>query len=496
MNTTNHEITRRRTLRAVMVTGIGLALTPHLAAAAAKQNDGQMMTAAALPAPSARPNIVLIVADDMGYADIGATGVKDIDTPALDRLARGGAFFADAYVTGPMCVPSRMGIMMGRHQARWGIYSNNDGYTAAGQRATAAEITVAEYLKEAGYATALFGKWHLCGNNLESHTLEGRPEANGFDEVEMIPGGMAHFWEGSTLYQTGGRTVKAPEYLTDHFGKLAADFITRKKDDPFFVALTFTAVHAPLHALDEDVEAVGGGEDYDAAKYRSNLARDRRNPVLDRPVYAAMLRAMDRNIGRVLDTLDALGLADSTLVAFCSDHGGPAHDAPVHSYNMACNGPLRGHKFDLWEGGIRAPMLLRWPGHVPAAKRYDKPVSTMDLSATFLAAAGIRAAEDRPLDGVDLLPFLTSKVEGEPHDSLAWSSVWGRKTQDALRRGDWKLIRTGESSRGSPKAAWQLFNLEDDIGETTDLAPRHPEVVASMVKAWEIWRSEMADPIK
>lgn len=427
-----------------------------------------------LPAKAAdKPNMVLIVADDMGYADIGATGVKDIRTPNLERLAREGTFFCDAYVTGPICVPSRMGIMIGRHQARWGIYTNSHGYPESGQRATAAEKTIAEFLKGDGYATALFGKWHLCGNKSEDCVPEAVPEKNGFDEVEMIPGGMAPFWAGTPLYRAGGEMVKAPEYLTDHFGKLASDFIRRKKDGPFFVALTFNAVHAPLHALDED------------------KARHEEIADMDRRTYAAMLDSMDKNIGRVLDTVDQLGLADNTIVAFLSDNGGPALDAAGHSRNMANNGPLRGHKFDVWEGGIRTPMILKWPGRIPSGKRFDGLASSMDLSATFLAAAGLPAPTDRPLDGVNLLPFLNDEKSGAPHDWLAWASEWNREMDVALRRGDWKIVQMNVGKDPDP-TAWELYHLTKDISETTNLAAQHPERMREMVELFGRWRAGMA----
>ena len=443
--------------------------------------------------PSPRPNLVIILSDDMGYADIGVTGVKDIRTPNLDRLAAQGTFCTDAYVTGPICVPSRMGLLTGRHQARWGIYTNNDGYTEKGQLATAAETTLAEHLKKAGYATALFGKWHLSGNTLANHTPGTLPDENGFDEVEMIPGGMDSFWPGTALYQTGGKTVKAPQYLTDHFGQLSADFITRKKGQPFFLALTFNAVHAPLHALDTDIETAGGIPGYDPAKYRNRLEKKNRDPRTDRRIYAAMLEAMDRNVGRVLDTLDSLGLAENTIVAFLNDNGAPPPDTAEHSYNMAGNGPLRGHKFDLWEGGIRTPLLLRWPGRIPAGKRYTGLTSSMDLAATFLTAAGLPLPVDKPLDGVDLMPFLTGKADAAPHASLAWCSSWVSPFQHAaLRQGDWKLTRIKEGPQDTdPK--WKLFHLAEDIGETTDLAAKHPERLAAMVKEWEAWRSTMPE---
>jgi arylsulfatase A-like enzyme len=235
----------------------------------------------------------------------------------------------------------------------------------------------------------------------------------------------------------------------------------------------FNAVHAPLQALDED-----------KARYDEITHVDRRT-------YAAMLDSMDRNIGRVLDTLDKFGLADNTLVAFLSDNGGPAHDAPGHSYNMADNGQLRGHKFDVWEGGIRSPMIFRWPGRIPSAKRYDGLCSSMDLAATFLAAAKLPAPTDHPLDGVDLLPFLTGQQSGEPHDWLAWAADQGRGVDTALRRGSWKIVQR-QTGRGGPEpSAWELYSLAQDISETRNLAAQHPEQVKEMAALFHQWRSQM-----
>jgi arylsulfatase A-like enzyme len=427
---------------------------------------------------SRNPNIVLIVSDDMGYADLGFTGVKDIKTPNLDRLAAAGTFFTDAYVTGPICVPSRMGIMTGRNQARWGVYNNNGGQWPEGQKRTAAETTIAEIFQQAGYATALFGKWHLCGGRAEQRVAEAVPERNGFDEVEMIPGGMSGFWAGAPLYRAGGGTVKAPEYLTDHFGKLAVGFIERHKEKPFFLALTFNAVHAPLHALDADKQANG------------EIA------AMDRRTYAGMMTAMDRNIGQVLDAIAAAGLEPNTIVAFLSDNGGPAPDAEGHSRNASGNGPLRGYKFDVWEGGVRTPMVMKWPGHIPSGKRFAGLSSSMDLGATFLAAAGLSAPADKPLDGVNLLPFLNGEKTGDPHDALFWECRWFPKPDCAARSGTWKIVQREVGPNGPDPAMWQLFDLGKDIGEQNNLAAQHPERVREMDKAFRNWRAQMAAPIQ
>jgi len=425
-----------------------------------------------------RPNIVLIVADDMGYADTGVFGCKDIKTPNIDRLAAEGTRFTDAYVTGPICVPSRMGQLMSRYQQRWGIYGNADSYTKEGLRATAAETTIAEMLQKAGYTNAMFGKWHLSGNGSPFLSPPStRPEQNGFDEVVVIKGGMSSYQAGIGLYYGGGREEKAPEYLTDYFGKLSLDFINRHKAESFFLCLTFNAVHAPLQSRPED-----------AAKYDDEIL------VVDRRTYAGMMTALDRNVGRVLDALAAAGLEKNTIVAFLSDNGGPAHDAPPHSRNMADNGLLRGHKFDVLEGGVRTPMIMKWPGKIPAGKKFSGISSSMDLGATFLAAAGLPAPADRPLDGVNLLPYLDGQKAGNPHETLFWDYKEANRPDCAARRGQWKIVQLRVGPGGVKKEKWELYDIANDIGEAHNVAQAHPEIVTELDAAFRQWRSQMPAP--
>jgi len=430
----------------------------------------------AAPAARPRPNLVLIISDDMGYADLPRFGADmEIPMPNIDRLAAAGVTFSDAYVSGPICVPSRMGIVTGRHQARWGVYTNVyagepfDGFNK--------EKTLAEYLKAAGYATALIGKWHLCGNGRPMSGI--LPDKRGYDEVVIIPGGMSSYWPDASLYRHDSENATAPEYLTDHFGKQAADFIRRQKNDrPFFLHLAFNAVHAPLHALDDDKAA------FDEA---ANA---------DRKTYAGMMRAMDRNIGRVLDALTQGGFDDNTLVVFVNDNGGPALTAAKHSYNQASNAPLRGYKFDCLEGGVRTPMILRWPGRAPAGQTFSGITSSMDVAPTFLAAAGIAPPADRPMDGVDLLPFLTGAKTGDPHASLCWQSFFGNasKAQAAIRRGQWKLWQECDLSDGPAPDRWSLYDLSADIGESKDLNALNPEIVKRLDAEWRAWRARMKNP--
>lgn len=423
-----------------------------------------------------RPNIVLIVSDDMGYGDVGVFGCKDIETPNIDRLAREGVVFTDAYVSGPICSPSRLGLMTGRYPSRWGIYTNEDVFTAEGLEGTAAETTVATLLRKEGYRTGIFGKWHLCADLFKAPE-ENRPERLGFDEVCVVRGGMASYRAGTPLYGGDGREVKAPEYLTDHFGKLSADFIGRNKHRPFFLYLAFTAPHAPLEATREDM-----------ARYESIADQGRRT-------YAGMMAALDRNVGRVLDALAEAEIEDDTLVVFLSDNGGPSPTSHATSRNMASNLPLRGFKGDVYEGGVRTPMIMKWPGHLAPDSKFGGMVSSLDVAPTFLSAARHAAPLDRPLDGQDLVPYLDGRTPGEPHAALCWEWSWFSGPplcRFGVRRGDWKAVQVRRGADGPVPTMWQLYDLSNDIGEARDLATHHPEKVAELAEAFRDWRAQMA----
>jgi arylsulfatase A-like enzyme len=447
------------------------------------------------------PNIVLIISDDMGYADMPGFGErKEIPMPQMDRLREAGVTFTNAYVTGPICVPSRMGITTGRHQARWGAYENVHGGPAL--REFQAQKTIGRYFKERGYATALYGKWHLSGNidAMENAPAGYLPDAHGFDDIEVIDGGMDSFWEGTRLYREGREYTEAPEYLTDHFGKLAADFIQDNRDKPFLLYLAFTAPHAPLHAPEEDIARFGPMDDYDQKHYASwkGLKEDERRPEMDRQVYAGMMHALDRNIGRVLDALEEAGLREDTLVVFINDNGGPALDAASFSYNMAANAPHRGNKYLTLEGGIRVPMVISGPG-LPEGEEFTGLSSAMDILPTALAKAGIDP-DTEDFDGVNLLPYLRGEKSGDPHDALFWRieiptrRVTSTHDSDAaMRAGPWKLYQQCPSGERPRVENWQLFNLDTDPGETTDLARQHPDVVRELDAKWQAWRDEMSN---
>ncbi|MFO0930941.1 MAG: sulfatase-like hydrolase/transferase [Gemmataceae bacterium] len=419
---------------------------------------GLLAVAAACGAAD-RPNVLLIVGDDMGFADVGFHGCKDIPTPHLDRLARRGVRFTSGYVSGPYCSPTRAGLLTGRYQTRFGHEVNPPAGRGVGL--PPAETTLADRMRAAGYATGLVGKWHL-GSGPRYH-----PRRRGFDEFFGFLGGAHDYFRAGTKNDPVLRDttpINETAYLTDAFGREALAFLDRHKTDPFFLYLAFNAVHTPLQA-----------DDTRLARFAALTDRRRRT-------YAAMMTAMDDAIGKVLDRLAVDRRLDNTLIAFLSDNGGPTMAGTT--INGSINTPLRGSKRTTLEGGIRVPFLLAWPGRLPAGKVYDAPVIQLDLVPTVLAAAGVSVKAEWKLDGVDLLPYLTGKAAGVPHDALFWR--FGR--QMAIRKGDWKLVRYDLAADGEKGAsAAKLYRLSDDVGEATDLAAKHPETVKELQAAWERW---------
>jgi arylsulfatase A-like enzyme len=437
-----------------------------------------------------KPNIVIIVGDDMGYADVGVHGCKDIPTPNLDALAAAGTRCTNGYVSGPYCSPTRAGLLTGRYQTRFGHEFNPGGGGARRQAANAksaksneseedreanaraglplSETTIANRLKAAGYRTGLVGKWHL-GNAPQFH-----PQERGFDEFFGFLGGAhGYFPDARPPMLRGKGPEQEKEYLTDAFGREAVAFIERNADKPFFLYLAFNAVHTPMHATDE------------------RLAKFKKIPEPARRTYAAMMSAMDDAIGKVLDALRAKKLEDDTLVFFISDNGGPTMGGT--STNASLNDPLRGSKRTTLEGGIRVPYFVRWPGHVPSGKTYDEPVIQLDILPTALAAAGARVGDDAKLEGVDLVPYLAGQKSAAPHDALYWR--FG--PQMAIRRGDWKLVRYDPAADGKSGRVTEpkLYNLTDDIGETLNLVGAEPEKAKELQAAWDEWNENNVAPL-
>ena len=420
-----------------------------------------------------RPNILIIVADDLGYADLGFQGGKDIPTPHIDSIAAGGARFTNGYVSGPYCSPARAGLLTARYQQRFGHEFNPGGEGGGGGGngigLPLSETTIANRLKEAGYVTGLVGKWHL-GAGPKHHAQQ-----RGFDEFFGFLGGAHTYFDKQEASMLRGTTkVAEPEYLTDAFGREAVSFIDRHQKQPFFLYLAFNAVHTPMEANNDRL-----------ARFSSISSKSRQT-------YAAMLSAMDDSVGKVLAALKNARLEENTVIFFISDNGGPTMQGTT--INASSNAPLRGSKRTTLEGGIRVPFLIHWKGHIPAGTVYENPVIQLDIQPTALAAAGISVKTDWKFDGVNLLPYITGKSTEQPHDTL----YWRLGEQNAIRQGDWKLVqydRTADNDSSRNVTAPKLYNLKDDIGESRDLAATHPEKVAELEKQWKAWSKELANPL-
>jgi arylsulfatase A len=427
-------------------------------------------------AEDARPNVVVIVADDLGWADLGCYGSTYHKTPNLDRLARDGVRFTNAYAACPVCSPSRAALLTGRHPARLHLTDWLPGRTdrpsqklkrpEIRQQLPLEEVTTAELLRPAGYDTASMGKWHLGGPRFW-------PEHQGFavnvggTATGSPPGGYFHF-------KTPSMTARSDdEYLTDRLGEEAARYIAGHRDRPFFLYLPHYAVHIPLQARADAI-----------ARFRARAAGD--SPQSN-PIYAAVLQGLDDAVGRVLRALDDAKLADRTVVIFTSDNGGlSVKEGP--NTPATSNLPLRDGKGYLHEGGIRVPLIVRWPGVTRAGTTCDVPVSGQDLHPTLLAIAGASPAPGVPIDGESLVPVLRGEGSLKRED-LAWHyphySNQGGKPGGAIRRGDRKLIENYEDGR------LELYDLRADPGERHDLAADRPDEAARLRDRLAAWRAEI-----
>ena len=413
-----------------------------------------------------KPNIVVILADDLGYADVGFHGCKDIPTPNLDVLAASGVRCSSGYSSHPYCSPMRAGLMACRYQHRFG-YVNNVAYDPQNTRIglPESEKTIASRLQAAGYSTGMVGKWHL-GASHKHH-----PNKRGFDFFYGFLGGGHQYFEvdlhrpmGEGYWQPldrNGEPENFGRYLTDALTKEAVKFIERQEEKPFFLYVAYNAPHTPLQARKEDLakfEAIG----------------DKR-----RRAYAAMVYAMDRGVGEVVAALEAKGVREETVVFFLSDNGGPT------AANASSNVPLRGFKGDVFEGGIRVPFVVSWPGKLVKGSVYRHPVISIDISRTALELGGAKIVPK--LEGTNLVPFLTGKKTGPPHEALFWASMEGAKW--AARAGDRKLLL--EKGMSAPR----LYDLADDIGEQSDLSRDSSETVNALRARYEAWDEENTDPI-
>lgn len=406
-------------------------------------------------ADESRPNIVLILADDLGYGDMGCYGQEYLETPHLDRLASEGLRFTQAYAGGPVCTPSRCVLMTGLHNGHAAARDNVPHYPTY---LVEKDLTVAEVLKQAGYRCGGAGKWSLGDAG-----AEGRATNQGFDTwFGYLNQDHAHYFYPEYLDDDEGRldlpgnTRSREHYSHDLIVERALRFIRESRDTPFFFYGAFTLPH--FAAKDEDPD---GFTVPSTAPY-SNREWDERSKK-----YAAMVHMLDRDVGRIVALIDELGLAEKTLIIFTSDNGG---HSTIHE-RFRTSGPLRGYKRDLTEGGIRVPFIARWPGTIPPGKVSEAVIAFQDMLPTFAELAGAPAPEKR--DGVSVVAALKGETSTVPRDYLYWDygHCRGKAYSQAVRLGSWKGIRPARTGK------MELHDLSQDIGETTDLAPRHPEIV-------------------
>lgn len=412
-----------------------------------------------------KTNFIIILADDLGYADLGFNGSKQIPTPNIDALAKAGISFNNGYVSAPVCSPSRAGLLTGKNQVRFGydnnLAENQPGFDPNYLGLPLSEVTLADRLKALGYVTGLIGKWHL-GYEPQFH-----PTKRGFDEFWGYTGGGHDYF----VAESNGKGYKAPiecnyktpqplTYITDDKGNECVDFIKRHKNEPFFLYASFNAPHAPMQATEADLELF------------KNIKDEKRR------TYCAMVYRLDVNVGKILKTLKDEGLEENTMVVFLSDNGGPADS------NASINAPLNGQKGILLEGGIRVPFVIKWPGKLQAGKKIDTPVLSLDLVPTFVETAGGSFSEKDDLNGVNLLPYLTGVTNEIPHQIMNWRFT----ISAAVRDGNWKLIRL-------PDRLPMLYNLADDISEQNNVALQNLDRTESMLKELGQWDVRLPHPV-
>ncbi|MBM82028.1 MAG: N-acetylgalactosamine-4-sulfatase [Planctomycetaceae bacterium] len=443
------------------------------------------------------PNVIILLADDLGYGELVCQGNPEIPTPHIDAIAAAGVRFTAGYVSAPNCSPSRAGLMTGRYGTRFGHEFNPTGAKNEdpGMGLPLKQKTLADALQNSGYITGLVGKWHLGG------TAHYHPMRRGFDEFfgftheghyfvpepwkgvttwlrrSTLPGGgKGRRTFGKITYSThwnrhepdydannpivrGSQSVNESEYLTDAFTREAVDFIDRHQDKPFFLYVAYNAVHSPMQGADKYME-------------RFKHIKD-----IQRRIFAAMLVNLDDSVGAITNKVTQVGLERDTLIFFLSDNGGPTRE--LTSSNL----PLRGEKSHMYEGGIRVPFMVQWPGRLPEGVTYEHPVISTDIYATTFAAANISVPKGPKLDSVNLLPYLTGEKERAPHEIL----YWRQSSKAALRKANMKIVRQ------PPNTKWELFDLSKDVSETTDLAEAKPALLAELIKEWEKLDAEMVE---
>lgn len=434
---------------------------------------------------ASRPNILLIICDDLGYGDVGFNGAKDIQTPNIDKLAQGGVVMTSGYVVHPFCGPSRMGLLAGRYPHKFGgpynlppAATNFEKYK--GQGIPVGETLLSTTLQKAGYHTGAIGKWHL------GFAPEFHPNARGFDDFfGFLGGGHMYFPEqyqaiherqknaGKTNfneYQTplehNGKEVVETEYMTDALSREAVRFVKESADarKPFFLYLAYNAPHTPLEAKEDDL-----------AKFAAIQDEKRRT-------YAAMVWAVDRGIGKITEALKGTGAFDNTLIVFLSDNGGKLGAG-------ANNGPLSEGKGSVADGGIRVPMFFHWPAGLEGGRQYDHPVSSLDYYPTFAALAGAEVPYSQKLDGLDILSAVKANQSAREGKAMFALRHFNGFHNVGIRQDRWKATRKG------PNSPWELFDITTDLGESKDVSSQYPERVKEMVGAAKVWSQAHIDPL-
>ncbi|MDX2178341.1 MAG: sulfatase-like hydrolase/transferase [Bryobacteraceae bacterium] len=414
------------------------------------------LAAAPLAAQETRLNVVLIMTDDMGAGDLGCYGVRDIKTPNIDKIARQGVRFTESYSNGPVCTPTRCGLMTGRYQQRYGLEWALNASQREHPGLPPSVPTLPRLFKNAGYRTAMFGKWHLGSRTPEM------PLAHGFDEYFGITGGNTDLYTGKDVNGTldlyeGNEKVEAKGYLTELFSQRAAKFVeSQSAAAPFFLYVPYNSVHWPFQAPGRPHDIRTRATWYDGTR------RD----------YAEMLQSIDQGVGSILDAVERKGFGRNTLVMFTNDNGGE---------RLSRNWPFASHKGTLWEGGIRVPSLAKLPGRIPAGKDCAQPMMSMDLAVTALKAAGVQAPDN--VDGIDLMPAMRGGPVTER--TQFWRINRADRKQRAARKGDWKWLDDGPPFQA-------LFNVKDDPGERSTKFYEYPEKVAELRGLYEAWERDLA----
>ena len=420
-----------------------------------------------------KPNLLVIMVDDMGYKDVGFNGCEDIPTPNINKIAVNGVQFTSAYTTYAVCSPSRAGFITGRYGQRFGyernpLYRPNDPNMGLTQD----EMTIAESLSEVGYTCGVIGKWHLGANPVHHPLNRGFNEFFGhlggghqYFPEELIYNDSYAVSEESKSYRTwimkNHEHVKTKKYLTDEFSDEALRFVEKYKDEPFFLFLSYNAPHTPMQATE---------------KY---LSRFEHIEDTLRKTYAAMVSAVDDGVGMLLDKLNELNLMENTLIFFLSDNGGP------EAHNGSDNGMLRGGKGSVYEGGFRVPFALQWKGTLEPGL-YHNPVSSMDIFSTISALSGSPVKPDKPLDGKNLFPYIQGEEQDSPHEAIYLRQYDAKRF--AVRKGDYKLV-TRENADIK-----ELYNLEEDISESNNIAADYPEKLNEIDSLRKDWNEELIRP--